>query len=159
MERLPNYHGCFVCGDRNPTGLRVRFMTDGEKVWTTFTPSEQQKGYHGITHGGVLAALLDETMGWAPTLKRGRFCMCVELNMEYRKSVPIGTQITVTGWMTDGSRRIWECAGEIRGADGTLYVRGKGRFMPIGEEPSRAILEYLTFDEGCVPAERLCPKP
>jgi uncharacterized protein (TIGR00369 family) len=157
--KLPNYSGCFVCGDHNLAGVGVRFMTDGEKVWTAFTPSDKQKGYPGITHGGVLAALLDETMGWAPTLKHGRFCMCVQLNVEYRKAVPVGTEVTIIGWMTDDSRRIWECAGEIRDQDGTLYVRGKGRFVPMNEDQSRAILSHLTFDPGSIPLDRLCPKP
>jgi uncharacterized protein (TIGR00369 family) len=152
---LPHSHRCFVCGESNAVGLHVRFRTDGEKVWTTVTLPEHYNGYAGIAHGGVLAALLDETMGWAPAVHTGRFCMAVELNIEYRKSAPVGSELTITGWMTDVSRRIWEGRGEIRGADGTLYVRGRGRFAPMSEKATDEVMDMLIFDEGTIPREEM----
>ena len=154
MNKLPNSASCFVCGDRNPAGLHVRFLTDGERVRVSLVPREPHMGYRGIVHGGVLAALLDETMGWAPAVRTGRFCMAVELQIEYRRSVPIGAEITVTGWATDTSRRIWTAEGEIRGADGTLYVRGRGRFIPMPAESAREVADYLQYDEGCLERDR-----
>jgi uncharacterized protein (TIGR00369 family) len=156
MKKLPNSHACFVCGDRNPNGLAVRFLTDGEKVWTRFTPRAPQMGYNGITHGGVLASLLDETMGWAPALIKRRFCMAVELNVEYRKSVPVDTEIIVSARVTSSHRRIWEAEGEIRDEEGTLYARGRGRFIPMTDDQSREVLQYLLFDEETVKPEEIC---
>jgi len=156
VQKLPNFHRCFVCGDRNPAGLAVRFWTDGEKVQTTFTPREPQMGYQGITHGGVLAALLDETMGWAPTLTCRRFCLSVEIRVQYIKPVPLGTEITVIGRVTSDRRRLFEVEGEILDAQGTVYARGAGRYVPVSDEQTRAVVDYLTFDEGCVPPERIC---
>lgn len=153
IRYLPHSHRCFVCGDGNPAGLQVRFRTDGEKVWTTVTLHEPHMGYLGISHGGVLAAVLDETMGWAPAVHTGRFCMAIELNLEYRKSVPIGEEITVTGYMTDVSRRIWEGHGDIRGDDGTLYVRGRGRFIPMTEKATDEVIDMLVFDEDTLKRE------
>ncbi|NLH98037.1 MAG: PaaI family thioesterase [Chthonomonadales bacterium] len=155
IRRLPHSHRCFVCGDTNPAGLHVRFETDGNKVWTTLALGEPHMGYLGISHGGVLAAVLDETMGWAPAVHTGRFCMAIELNLEYRKSVPIGEPVTVTGYMTDVSRRIWEGCGEIRGADGTLYVRGRGRFMPMSEQATDEVMDMLVFDEGTLTRDQI----
>ncbi|MBM3493194.1 MAG: PaaI family thioesterase [Armatimonadetes bacterium] len=155
IYRLPHSHRCFVCGDVNTRGLNVRFMTDGEKVWTTLTPTDPYMGYAGILHGGILATLLDETMGWAPAVHTGRFCMAVELNIEYRRSVPIGGEITVTGWMTDVSKRIWEGRGEVRGTDGTLYVRGRGRFIPLSEAATDEVIDMLVFDEGTLTREQI----
>jgi uncharacterized protein (TIGR00369 family) len=156
LDKLPNYERCFVCGDRNPSGLSVRFRTDGEQVFTTFTPREQHVGFHGTTHGGILAALLDETMGWAPSVVNRRFCLCVELTVEYRKPVPLGMEVTVTGRVVSDRRRIWETAGDIRDAAGTVYARGKGRYVPVSDEQTRVVADYLTFDAGCLPPERIC---
>lgn len=157
MPKLPNYHLCFVCGDRNPSGLGVRFHTDGEKVWTHFTPDAGHMGYSGITHGGVLAALLDETMGWAPCIATRRFCMSIEVSVEFLKALPLGTPVVATGWTTDTRRRIWLAHGEIRGEDGILYARGRGRYMPMSEEQTCAVMRYLTFDEGCLAPEDVAP--
>jgi len=153
--RLPHSRVCFVCGEENRCGLNVRFLTDGSRVWTTLVPRDIHMGYAGITHGGVLTAVLDETMGWAPAVLTGRFCMAVELRLELRRSVPIGQEVTVVGEMTDISRRIWEGRGEIRGADGTVYVRGSGRFMPMSREQTEQVMDMLIFDEGTVPREIL----
>lgn len=155
MQRLPNFHSCFVCGDRNPSGLHVRFRTDGERVVTVFTPDTPQMGFHGRTHGGVMAALLDETMGWAPALVNRRFCVTVDLNIQYVKPLPLGTEVTVSGWVSGGSRRIWEAEGEITDSEGAVYARGKGRYVSMNDEQTRDVVEYLTFDEGCVSPDRI----
>lgn len=159
MQKLPNFHGCFVCGDRNPSGLHVRFRTDGERVFTSFTSDTPQMGFHGRTHGGVMAALLDETMGWAPALANRRFCLTIELNVQYLKPLPMGMEVTVSGWVSGGNRRIWEAEGEIADAQGTVYARGKGRFLSMNDDQTRDVVEYLTFDDGCVGPERISRSP
>jgi uncharacterized protein (TIGR00369 family) len=130
LRKLPNFQGCFVCGDRNPSGLAVRFWTDGEIVRTTFTPQEPQMGYRGITHGGVLASLLDETMGWAPCVINGRFCVSVELNVRYLRPLPVGTEVRITGRLVRSRSRIWETEGEVSGADGTVYAKRRDAMFP-----------------------------
>lgn len=155
MPAVPNSHGCFVCGDQNPAGLHARFQTDGATISTEITLSPPHNGYNGIAHGGVLAALLDEAMGWAPAVATGRLCMAVEIHVRYRQSVPIGTPLVVKGWVTDTSKRIWEGAGEIRGLDGILYVEASGRFVPLPDEAGRAVADYLVWAADCVPREEL----
>jgi len=157
MPKLPNYRRCFVCGDGNPAGLTVRFHTDGAKVWTRFVAKKRHMGYAGITHGGVLAALLDETMGWAPCVTSRRFCMSVEVSVEFLRPLPLGTPVIATGWPQDTRRRIWQAHGEIRGEDGVLYARGRGRYIPMTEEQTCDVVRYLTFDEGCVAPEEIAP--
>lgn len=153
--RLPHSRVCFVCGEENHCGLNVRFYTDGERVWTRIAPRQAYMGYSGITHGGVLTAVLDETMGWAPAVRTGRFCMAIELHLELRRSVPIGREVTVVGELTDVSRRIWEGRGEICDDDGTVYVRGRGRFMPMSREKTDEVMDMLIFDDGTIPREML----
>ena len=112
-------------------------------------------GYRGITHGGILAALLDETMGWAPAVQQRRFCVSVKLTVEYIKPVPIGTEITVTGRVKSGRNRLWETEGAITGLDGKMYARAHGRYMTVTDEQTREVISYLTFDEGCLPADAI----
>ena len=156
MPNLPNTLHCFVCGVKNDAGLKVRFETDGDRVFTRFITDEEHVGYPGIAHGGVLASLLDETMGWAPVLRHKRFCVCVELNVEFKLSVPVGVEVIVSGWVTSERKRIWETEGDIRDAEGTLYAKGRARYLPVSLEKSRDVMKCLLFDEGCVPPNRIC---
>jgi uncharacterized protein (TIGR00369 family) len=155
LQKLPYSSHCFVCGDSNSRGLGLRFEIDGDRVQTTFTPGEPQMGYRGITHGGILATLLDETMGWPPVLQSGRFCVTLELTVQYLKPVPIGREVTVVGWVTADRRRAWETAGEVKDADGEIYAKATGLFVRMSEEDSRTTLDYLVFDEGCIPPDHI----
>ena len=146
---LPHTHECFVCGESNPAGLRVRFVWEHNRVVARITLSEERCGYRGIAHGGVLSALLDETMGWAPAFAMRRMAVTAEMTVRFIKSVPIGVPLVVTGRFTADKRFFWQCEGEICGEDGTLYVTGKGKYVPLSAERSASIdYETLLYPEG-----------
>ena len=140
---LPYSRTCFVCGDANERGLQVRFYLQGEGVATVFTPERDLEGYPGRIHGGILAALLDETMGWAPCVKYGRFCVAAELTVRYLQAVPAGTMLTIYGEAIGSQRRLWEAEGEVRGQDGTVYARGRGKYFPLSQEETDAVMQIL----------------
>ncbi len=56
-----------------------------------------------------------------------------ELNIEYRKPVPVDTEITVTGWQEEEKGRNRFRIAEIHAADGTLLARGRGRFVVVAQ--------------------------
>lgn len=143
-RRLPNSAGCYVCGGRNPRGLGVRFDVEGEVVITRFVPHRDHCGYNDRVHGGIIAALLDETMGWAPSVVKRRFCVAAEISVRYLKPLPIGQAVTVRGEMTADRGRIWEARGEVTDDSGTVYARGTGKYVPLTEQQTRAVMEYLT---------------
>ncbi|MFN3650965.1 MAG: PaaI family thioesterase [Armatimonadota bacterium] len=143
---LPNYELCYVCGHANPLGLNVRFRVEGETVTTTYRPDPLHAGYPGRLHGGIVAALLDETMGWAPCVAAGRFCVSVELTVRYLKLIPPDRELIVVGRSEGHGGRIWEASGEVRDQDGTVYARGKGRYFPLSEAETDAIMALLTVE-------------
>ncbi len=143
---LPNYELCYVCGHANPMGLNVRFRLDGERVITRFRPDPLHAGYPGRLHGGVLAALLDETMGWAPCVLAGRFCVAVELNVRYLKPAPPDSEYLIIGRAESSSGRIWEASGEVTDDAGNVYARGRGRYYPLSLEETNAVMAMLTVD-------------
>ena len=147
-NKLPHTHECFVCGDCNPAGLRVRFTWEQDQAVVRFTPSEERCGYRGIVHGGVLSALLDETMGWAPAYVKKQMAVTAEMTIRFVKSVPIGTPLVVTGRFAEDKRLYWLAKGEIRGEDGTLYVTGSAKYVPLTREDSaRVDREMMIYEE------------
>ena len=50
-------------GPENPHGLGATFYDDGRQVWTEVSPAEHHQGWPGVLHGGVVTAILDETIG------------------------------------------------------------------------------------------------
>ena len=144
--RLPNYSRCFVCGHGNPRGLNVRFDTDGVRVWTQFVATDEQMGYHGVLHGGIQSALLDECMGWAACMHRGVLFLATELNVRFVKSGPLHVPLIVQAQMTVDRGRLCEATGEIVDEQGTVYSRGKGKYFPLSKEETARMIERIAHD-------------
>lgn len=125
--------GCFVCGVNNPFGLHTDFfeLEDGSLA-AKVTPSEHHQSYPGRLHGGVSAALLDETIGRAiSVLEPDTWAVTVEINTRYKKPVPYGVALTVTGRITENSRRLFTGEGEILLPNGEAAVTATAKYMKL----------------------------
>ncbi len=151
MERpLPYSSWCYVCGADNPLGHRVVFSTDGERVRLRYTPDRHRQGYQGVIHGGVLCTLLDEAMGWAPSLTRGRMYVTGELTTRFLRPFPVGREMLVEAWAEKVTARLALVVGEVRDADATVYATARGKFLPMDPDQTRAVDELLIYDADTV---------
>jgi uncharacterized protein (TIGR00369 family) len=116
---------CFVCGEKNPIGLKLRIRTDAERgesaAEVTFAPHFQ--GWAGVVHGGLLATVLDEALIYAAGA-RGFKCVTGEVTVRYVKPASTGVAYALKG-------RFIEDKGRIVMAESFLYD-------PSGEEVARA---------------------
>lgn len=147
MRELPHTRGCFVCGEHNPPGLNLRFHTDGTVVHARFTPRPEHIGFQGVTHGGVLATVLDEIMVWACGVGTGRFAFCAEMTVRFHQPAPPGAELTVTAELVANRRdKVFEArAGLINGA-GELVAEATGKYRPLKAELVPGMLADLVGD-------------
>jgi len=133
LEPNPANH-CFGCGGANEFGMKLTFELDEDEKRCTgrFVLGARYGGGAGFAHGGVIAILLDEAMGKISKLT-GERAVTAELNIEYRKPVPVDSEIVVLGWQEDEKGRNRFRVGEIHDAQGNLLARGRGRFVVIGQ--------------------------
>ena len=125
--------GCFVCGVHNPFGLHTDFyeLEDGSLA-AKVTPSEHHQSYPGRLHGGVSAALLYETIGRAINVAEpDTWAVTVEINTRYKKPVPYGVELTVTGRVLENNRRLFTGEGAILLPDGTVAVTATAKYMKL----------------------------
>lgn len=122
---------CFGCSDRNPIGLKLKFKMDGEKCRTEFTAGDVHQGWNGYVHGGLIAALLDETMAWWLWLK-GISIMTAEMTTRYSLGIPVKQKLVVESWCEGVKRdRIFEMAAHIILPDGNVAARARAKFMKV----------------------------
>ena len=147
-EYLPHSTGCFLCGEENPSGVRARFFVEGNEVRGQVTIPRHMNGYKNVAHGGVLAALLDETMGWAATAFRETHPMFVtaEFTVRFLSPVPVEEEIEVCSRLVEDAGRLAFCEGEILHG-GKVCVRAKGKFSPLDREGTAGVLPYLKFHD------------
>jgi len=123
---------CFACGVKNPIGLKLTFAEEGDKYVARFTAGPEHQSYDGIVHGGIVGTLLDEIMARYP-YRKGLNSVTARLEIRYRQPTPVGQELTVTGWVVRERGRIYEMAGEVALADGTVTAEGKATVMITGK--------------------------
>ena len=129
MQPLPKHGSCFVCGSDDSPGMGVVwYAMEDNSIFAEVTLNDAQQGPPGLAHGGASAALLDEAMGAAVWLAGYRVAS-VNLNISYRKSLPLGQPFKVTARVKERNGKKVTAVGEIRLADGTLAVSGEGIFV------------------------------
>ena len=143
--RQPSYRRCFVCGSDNPIGLKVTFFQDARQVWTEFTPGPQHQGYPGLTHGGIIYTLLDETIGRVAFL-HNKWVVTARMQVRYRQPVPVGQKLRVEGEIVRLRGRVLEAAGRALLPDGTVAAEASGLFMELPAE-YRQELEEAVFEQ------------
>ncbi len=147
MQTLPHTHSCFVCGEANPVGLRLKFETDGHLVRTRFCPRPEHIGFRHTVHGGILATLLDETMVWACAVPTRRFAYCAEFTIRYLKPARPHEEITVTAELTENRRnKLFLARGELRDAHDVVLASATGKYLPIREVEANEMLADLIGD-------------
>ncbi len=128
-KRLPTHGLCLVCGEENPRGFGLTwFLRPDGVVTATHTFTLHQQGPPSFAHGGATAAVLDEAMG-AAVWVQGYRVVAVHLEVEYRRPVPLGVEVTVEGWVVEGDEeRILRAEGRILLPDGRLAVASRGLY-------------------------------
>lgn len=116
---------CFICGRENPIGLKAVFTVDPEKrrAETSVRIGDEFQGWQGITHGGIISALLDEVCAQA--------CMCCglkivtsEMKLRYKAPVPTGSMVTVIGEVIGERRRMVDVKGWME-LDGRIMAEAE----------------------------------
>ena len=133
-SKQPNSKMCLVCGLKNPFGLHTSFFElENNELLAVFTPREEHQSYPERLHGGITSTILDETMGRAIMIKSAGevWGVTVELNIRFKKPVPLDQELRVVGRITKDSNRFFEGTGELLLEDGTVAAQGHGKYLKV----------------------------
>jgi acyl-coenzyme A thioesterase PaaI-like protein len=132
--KQPNSKMCLVCGLKNPFGLHTSFLElDNKELLAIFKPRGEHQSYPGRLHGGIISTILDETIGRAIMIKSegGIWGVTVDLQIRFKKPVPLHEELRVLGRITKNSSRFFEGTGELLLQDGTVAAEGYGKYLKI----------------------------
>jgi len=128
MKPLKKYSQCFVCGDKNPSGLNVEFYLKDGKAVGEYTVQDHFQGYKNILHGGILSTLLDEVM-IKSILAQDILTVTCEIKVRFKKPVKIGQRLFLEGKPTGDKGKILLAEGEIRDEAGEVVATAEGKFF------------------------------
>ena len=125
---------CFVCGLKNPAGLRASFFElESGDLCAVYNARDVHQSYPGRLHGGICSTLIEEVLGRAiVTRSNGKFwSVTVELTTRFKKPVPLDKPVRVVGRVVKEGSRIYEGTAEILLDDGTVAAEGHGRYIKM----------------------------
>lgn len=140
IKKQENSRDCLVCGLENTFGLQASFYEiENNELLAVFKGKNHHQSYPGRLHGGLTGAMLDETIGRSIMLENPTiFGVTVELNIKYKRPVPLDEEIRVVGRITRSNRKLFEGTGEIILMDGTIAATATGKYMVM---PLEKIME------------------
>ncbi len=124
---------CFCCGSDNERGLRL-VITYPEKgsAETSLAVPTWFSGWRNMTHGGLLATLLDEIMAHA-CVGIAKHAVTAEITVRYHRPVETGAPIRAVGRVEEHRGRVLQTRGWIYDAGGAVVAEGSARFITAGK--------------------------
>lgn len=131
---------CFGCGPKNPKGLRIKSVPEGESLVAEFTPEPHHAAFSNIANGGILSVLLDCHGNWtaAYSLMKSRGLdtlpgtVTAEYTVRFLRPTPMNQTWHLKAWPTkvDGDKVYVE--GEVE-VDGRKTATMSGLFVAVKE--------------------------
>ncbi len=143
----PHYPTCFGCGPEAQAGLHLEVRLEQDEVVADYAFRSEHSGAPGIAHGGTVAALVDDLLGYALYLVREPG-VTRRLEVDYLRPVLVGTPYTVRGRVGRREGRKVFCSCEATGPDGTVVFRAQGLFVVV---PLSHFAQGLESGEGQSP--------
>ncbi len=138
---------CFACGDRNTAGLHLHFDREGtDGVVCTYAPKESDQGFPGVLHGGIVAALLDESMAWAMWAADRALGVTAKMETRYRRRVGLDGPLTVHGRVVRTRGRRIEVEASVDAADGARLAEAEALFMRLPSDDEARMAAALGWD-------------
>ena len=103
---------CFGCGPLNEEGLRLKFVPGPSGSVAEFEVPERFQSWAGMVHGGVVALMLDEAVGWA-AWHAGHPGVTGRLQVSYRRPLKLGEPVRVVGKVERIRRTLVYASAEI----------------------------------------------
>lgn len=145
-RRQPGSALCFVCGTQNPHGLGVEFTDDGERIYSELRPAEWHQGWPGVLHGGIVTAVLDETIGRVAFL-HDRWVQTAKLSVRFVRPAPLDQVLVATGELVRDARRLMEMKGTLVNKDtGELLAEAEGTFVRLPDAARDELAKRLGGD-------------
>lgn len=95
-----HFDECFVSGPWNPMGIAIQVERDGDEAVASIELGPAFEGAPGRSHGGIVAAIFDDVLGYLLTFQRTA-AFTGELTVRYLAPTPIGQPLQFRARVVD----------------------------------------------------------
>jgi acyl-coenzyme A thioesterase PaaI-like protein len=123
---------CIVSGKANPMGIAAQLWREGDQAVLQTTLGAAFEGAPGRAHGGIVAALIDETMGLVLSITATP-AFTGRLTVAYRGPTPLGVPLEARARMTGRAGRKMTITAELRSPE-KLLAEAEALFIAVDPE-------------------------
>jgi uncharacterized protein (TIGR00369 family) len=121
---------CFVCGPKNPIGLKLHFDFNGKTIKTEFTPQKEHQGYLNIVHGGIISTLLDEAMVKL-ALSMEIPAVTAHMEIRFKKALKVGEKLTVQAEILSETKKMLQTYAKAVRQDNVIIGDARGKLVKV----------------------------
>jgi uncharacterized protein (TIGR00369 family) len=139
LKPEPEYRGCFACGSGNDRGLHLEPQNENGEAVARFVPEAYLEGYDGVTHGGMIATVLDEVMVWSARFAADTAAVTGELTIRYLKPAVTGVRYQARGKVTENKGRLIRTEGTLTDENGVIIAKAQAKLFVVKQESREKI--------------------
>ena len=152
LKKQNNSEECIVCGLKNDASLKVRFYEcEGNIVCGVFHNEDFHQSFPGRMHGGMISAVLDETIGRAVMITNpDQWGVTGELKVRYLKPTPLETDLYCWGKIISENSRLFKGVGYLETPAGEVVATGEATYfkLPLASIAENQLDEHNWFLEN-----------
>ncbi len=127
-NKLQDDNYCFVCGEKNPSGLHLKFSIHEGKALSEFVLQKTHQGYKDIVHGGIISTLIDEAMVKV-ALMQGMPVVTAEITVRFKNPLMVGEKAVVEASIIKMNKKIIETSAIVKKSDNTIVAEGHAKLL------------------------------
>jgi acyl-coenzyme A thioesterase PaaI-like protein len=125
---------CFVCGKNNQCGLRLSFSYKDGKITSHFSPLKIYQGYKDIIHGGIIAAVLDESMIQV-ALKENIIPLTAEITIRFKQPLYANEETVIEAEILDKKPKLIKAHSILfKKSDRTVIAEASAKLVPVARD-------------------------
>ncbi len=132
-QMLARYKGKAVTDSRSHTGNWLApVLVDAEQGTVTleYAVRREMTNPYGNIHGGMMSALIDETIGWAVvSLELPQHYTSLNLNIDFLYSIREGETLRATGRIVRAGKKIIHAECLVENAEGQLLAKATSNLV------------------------------
>jgi acyl-coenzyme A thioesterase PaaI-like protein len=111
---------CFGCSPKNPIGLKINFTVKEDVVLGEFTSHKYHMGPPDAVHGGIIAALIDESISYFARTVIKHDIRTMKEQTPFRNQSPIGETIYVEARLKEEKSRVLILTAKVYSEDNII---------------------------------------
>lgn len=133
LKKQTNSKKCIVCGIETKAGIKASFYEmEDESVIALFSFKEIHQSYPERTHGGLITAVLDETIGRAIWITEpNAWGVTANISVKFRKPVPYDVPLKCIGRITENKSRLFKGVGKLFTMDNELLAEAEAVYVKL----------------------------